>query len=106
MLGDLALASIQRRDIDAAVGRLHQAIDVVEQTRGGGAARELRPWRDEPAVQDMNDRLLALMAGADVIVTPTATIKCRPARRLTGIIPDRLDSSMAKNIPSLDAPTV
>ena len=47
------------------------SIDVVEQTRGGGglnvvftAARELRPWRNERAVQDVNDRLLALMTAA------------------------------------------
>lgn len=40
--------------------------------------------------------------GVDVIVTPTATINCKPVRRLTGIIPDHLDHSMAKNIPSLD----
>lgn len=71
VLGNLALASIRQHDIDTAAGRLHQAIDVVEQTRGGGglnvvfsAARELRPWRDEAAVQDVNDRLLALMTAA------------------------------------------
>jgi 5-formyltetrahydrofolate cyclo-ligase len=38
----------------------------------------------------------------DVIVTPTATIMCKPARRPTGIIPDRLEGSTTKNIPSLD----
>lgn len=50
---------------------LHKAIDVVEQTRGGGglnvvfmAARELRPWRNERAVQDVSDRLLTLMTAA------------------------------------------
>jgi len=71
VLGNLALASIRQRNIDTAAGRLHQAIDVVEQTRGGGglnvvftAARELRPWRNEPVVQDVNDRLLALMTAA------------------------------------------
>lgn len=71
VLGNLALASIRQRHIDTAAGRLHQAIDVVEQTRGGGglnvvftAARELRPWRNEPVVQDVNDRLLALMTAA------------------------------------------
>jgi hypothetical protein len=26
------------------------------------AVRELRPWRHEPFVQDVNERLLALMA--------------------------------------------
>jgi hypothetical protein len=68
VLGNLALASIRRRNIDTAAARLHEAIDVVEQTRGGGglnvvftAARELRPWRNERAVQEVNDRLLTLM---------------------------------------------
>lgn len=71
VLGNLALASIRQRNIDTAAARLHEAIDVVEQTRGGGglnvvftAARELRPWRNERAVQDVNDRLLALMTAA------------------------------------------
>lgn len=68
VLGNLALASIRQRNIDTAAARLQEAIGVVEQTRGGGglnvvfaAARELRPWRSEPVVQDVNDRLLALM---------------------------------------------
>jgi hypothetical protein len=46
-----------------------EAIDLIEDTRGGGgmsvvfsAGRELYPWRAEPAVQEVNDRLLALMA--------------------------------------------
>ena len=39
----------------------------------------------------------------DVIVTPTATLMCKPARRPTGIIPSHLDSSIAKAIPSLGA---
>lgn len=39
--------------------------------------------------------------GVDVIVTPTATIMCEPARRPTGIIPDHLDNSMTRSIPSL-----
>ncbi|GLY94613.1 helix-turn-helix transcriptional regulator [Actinoplanes sp. NBRC 103695] len=71
LLGNLAIASIRRRNIDTAAGRLHAAIGVLEQNRGGGglnvvftAARELRPWRNEPAVQDVNDRLLALMTAA------------------------------------------
>ncbi len=69
VLGNLALARIRQRDIDTATAHLHEAIDVVEQTRGGGglnivfaAARELRPWRNEQVVQDVNDRLLTLMA--------------------------------------------
>ena len=68
LLGNLAIASIRRRNIDTATGRLHAAIGVLEQNRGGGglnvvfaAARELWPWRNEPAVQDVNDRLLTLM---------------------------------------------
>ncbi|GLZ57770.1 helix-turn-helix transcriptional regulator [Micromonospora sp. NBRC 107095] len=68
ILGNLALASILRRDIEAATSYLHQAIDVIESTRAGGglnlaftAARQLSPWRAEPAVQDVNDRLLTLM---------------------------------------------
>jgi hypothetical protein len=27
-----------------------------------GAVRELRPWRHQPVVQDVHERLLALMA--------------------------------------------
>lgn len=38
----------------------------------------------------------------DLIVTPTATIMCKPTRRPTGIIPSHLDSSTARSIPSLD----
>ena len=68
ILGNLALASILQRDIEAATSYLHQAVDVIEQTRAAGglnlafaAARKLRPWRHEPSVQDVNDRLLTLM---------------------------------------------
>lgn len=71
VLGNLALAGIRQRNVDAAVVRLHEAIDVVEVSRGGGglnivftAARELRPWRNERAVQEVNDRLLGLMTAA------------------------------------------
>jgi len=71
VLGNLALAGIRQHKLDHAVARLHKAIDVVEQTRGGGglnvifmAARELRPWRNERAVQDVSDRLLTLMTAA------------------------------------------
>jgi hypothetical protein len=48
---------------------LHRAIDLLEISRGGGglnvafaAVRELRPWRHESSAQDLNERLLALMA--------------------------------------------
>jgi hypothetical protein len=68
LCGNLALASIRQSNIDAATARLHQAIDVLEHTRGGGglnvvfaAVRELRPWRLERAVQEVNDRLFTLM---------------------------------------------
>jgi transcriptional regulator with XRE-family HTH domain len=69
--GNLALASARQRNVDTAVARLHEAIDVVEQTRSGGglnvtfaAVRELRPWRTERVVQEVNDRLLTVMTGA------------------------------------------
>ena len=71
VLGNLSLSYIRQGKVDEAAGMLHQAIDVIEQTWGGGglnvifgAARELRPWRQVPAVQDVYDRLLALMAAA------------------------------------------
>ena len=71
VLGNLALARIRQRNVDGAVIRLHEAIDVVERNRGGGglnivftAARELRPWRNERVVQEVNDRLLGLMTAA------------------------------------------
>jgi transcriptional regulator with XRE-family HTH domain len=70
VLGNLALALIRQGDLDEAAGRLHQAIDIIELNRGGGglnivftAAREMRPWRTLPAVQEVSDRLLTLMAG-------------------------------------------
>jgi len=69
VLGNLALAHIRQHDLEEAATTLHQAIDVVELTRGGGAltvlftaGRELRPWQREPIVQDVHDRLLALVA--------------------------------------------
>ncbi|GGM51651.1 helix-turn-helix transcriptional regulator [Dactylosporangium sucinum] len=71
VLANLALASIRQRQIDTAAARLHEAIDVIERTRSGGglkvvfaAIQELRPWRREPAVEDVNDRLVALMTTA------------------------------------------
>ncbi|SNR74297.1 DNA-binding transcriptional regulator, XRE-family HTH domain [Haloechinothrix alba] len=70
-LGNLALACIRQHKLDEAVGALHSAIDVVEQTWGGGglnvvfsAAQELRPWRHVADVQGVDDRLLALIAAA------------------------------------------
>jgi transcriptional regulator with XRE-family HTH domain len=71
VLGNLALACIREGRLDEAAKVLHKAIDVVEMTWGGGglnvvfrAGRELRPWRHVAAVQDVYDRLLALMAAA------------------------------------------
>jgi transcriptional regulator with XRE-family HTH domain len=68
VLGNLAIAAIRQRRVDDAVSRLHQALDVIERTRSGGglnvvfgAAQELRPWRNEPTVQQLDDRLLTLM---------------------------------------------
>ncbi|ORT54743.1 helix-turn-helix transcriptional regulator [Streptomyces sp. CB03238] len=68
VLGNLTLALIRQGEVDAAVDTLAKAIEDLEQTRGGGgmnivfgAARELRPWRQVTAVQDVHDRLLALM---------------------------------------------
>ncbi len=69
VLGNLSLAHLHQRDLDAAVTILHDAIDVLEATRGGGglnivsdAVRKLRRWRDKPIVQDIYDRVLSLMA--------------------------------------------
>jgi transcriptional regulator with XRE-family HTH domain len=69
VVGNLALSFIRQRDLDGATSTLHRAIDLVEETRGSGgmsvvfaAGRELYPWRHEPVVQDVTDRLLALMA--------------------------------------------
>ncbi|MDX2698687.1 helix-turn-helix transcriptional regulator [Streptomyces ipomoeae] len=68
-LGNLTLALIRQRKFDEAAAAMHRTIDAVELTRGGGglnlafsAERELRQWRQEPWAQEINDRLLALMA--------------------------------------------
>lgn len=68
-LGNLTLSLIRQRKLDEAAATMHRTIDAVELTRGGGglnlafaAGRELREWGDEVWVQDINDRLLALMA--------------------------------------------
>ena len=69
VLANLALAHLRQRNIDAAADALHRAIDIVESTRAGGgltvafsAGREMAPWRAEPIVRDIHDRLLGLMA--------------------------------------------
>ncbi len=71
VLGNLALSYLRQRELDAATTTLHTAIDLLEQSRGGGgmavvfgAARELYPWRQKSSVQDIHDRLLGLMASA------------------------------------------
>ncbi|MDN3263286.1 helix-turn-helix transcriptional regulator [Streptomyces sp. CSDS2] len=68
-LGNLTLALIRQGKLDEAAATMHRTIDAVELTRGGGglnlafsAGRELRQWRQEPWAQEINDRLLALMA--------------------------------------------
>ena len=69
VLGNLALARLRQRDLDGATETLHQVIDAIEETRGGGAVnvlftagRELRPWRGRRDVEEIMDRTLALMA--------------------------------------------
>lgn len=68
-LGNLALALIRQRKLDEAAATMQRMIDAVDATRGGGglnlafaAGRELQQWRHESWVQDINDRLLALVA--------------------------------------------
>ena len=68
ILGNLALAHVRQHDVEQAATVLHRAIDLLEVSRGGGglnvvstAVRELHPWRQEPVVQDVHERLLALM---------------------------------------------
>ncbi len=69
VLGNLALAYISQGALEAAVASLHRAIDVTELSRGGGglnviftAGRQLRRWRQDSGVQDVHDRIMALMA--------------------------------------------
>jgi transcriptional regulator with XRE-family HTH domain len=86
LLGHLALAGIRRRDPDAAVARLHEAIEVLGHTRAGGgftvvvgAVRELGPWRDRPAVRDVYDRLLDLLAATNDPYRAPPGPRIRPA---------------------------
>jgi len=67
ILADLSTAFVLEGDPEHASAVLHQAIDLVELTgsaagkrRAFAAVRELTPWRNEPFVQDVQDRLLAL----------------------------------------------
>lgn len=71
VLGNFSLSHLRQGQLDLASAALHEAIDVVEATRGGGglnivfdAGRELRRWRTEPVVHDVYDRLLSLMSTA------------------------------------------
>lgn len=71
VLGNLSTSYLRQGQLDSATAVLHEAIDVVEATRGGGglnvifdAGRELRQWRGEKSVQDVYDRLLSLMTAA------------------------------------------
>lgn len=68
-LGNLTLSLVRQGKLDEAEPTMHRTIDAVELMRGGGGVnlaftvgRELRQWRHEPWVRDVNDRLLALMA--------------------------------------------
>jgi transcriptional regulator with XRE-family HTH domain len=71
VLGNLSLAHLRQGELDAATAALHEAIDVVEETRGGGglnivfdAGKELRHWQAEHIVSEVYDRLLSLMIAA------------------------------------------
>jgi tetratricopeptide (TPR) repeat protein len=68
VLGNLALTQLRQREVDAAAATLQQAIDITAPIRGGGGlnlifvvGRELGPWRTEPVVQHVHDRLHDLM---------------------------------------------
>jgi transcriptional regulator with XRE-family HTH domain len=71
VLGNLTLSRIREGHLDAALAAFTDAVKELHGTRGGGgmnivfrAARELRPWLSEPAVQEAKDRLMALMEAA------------------------------------------
>jgi hypothetical protein len=67
ILADLSTAFVLQDDPEHACAVLHQVIDLVELTgsaagkrRAFAAGRQLTRWRNEPFVQDVQDRLLAL----------------------------------------------
>jgi hypothetical protein len=67
ILGDISTTLILQGEPEQASAVLHQAIDLVELTgsaagkrRAFAAGRQLGSWRNEPFVQEVQDRLLAL----------------------------------------------
>lgn len=71
VLGNLALSRIRQGKPEEASAALHEAIDAVELTWGGGglnvvfgAGRELLRWRRVSTVRDVHDRLFSLMTAA------------------------------------------
>lgn len=67
VLSDLAIALVSQDRPEHATAVLNEAIDLVEYLHDGGgtrrvfiAGRKLWPWRNEPFVQAVHDRLLAL----------------------------------------------
>jgi hypothetical protein len=67
ILGDVSTALVLQGEPEQASAVLHQAIDLVELTGSGAgkrrvytAGRQLGRWRNEPFVQEVQDRLLAL----------------------------------------------
>lgn len=71
VLGNLALAYTAQANIDAAATAFHDAIDVIELTRGAGGltivgriASELAPWATMPSVRDARERLFTVLRAA------------------------------------------
>ncbi len=69
VLGNLSLAYLRQGQLDEAAAHLNEAMDIIEVTWGGGglnvasrACRELAPWGQVPAVRQVQDRLLSLIA--------------------------------------------
>jgi hypothetical protein len=67
ILGDVSTALVLQGEPEQASAVLHKAIDLVELTGSAAgkrrvftAGRQLGPWRNEPFVQEVQDRLLAL----------------------------------------------
>jgi len=65
-LTELATTHVQRQEIDQACVLAGQALDVAEATKSYrnvrrvvDLRRQLAPWRDSPAVRDLDERLLA-----------------------------------------------